>query len=661
MFFGMGVFVSCIIILATIILDNTVKTEKDIEEYVDLKALGKIPVNLNKNHEIVTRENAKSYVTECINTIRTNILYMNSVKNAKTILVTSCRAQEGKSWTSANIAASFAETNKKVLLIDADLRKGRANKIFNIEKAEGLSNFLYFMTGETKKDLELAKKYIKETEVPGLHILTNGNIPPNPAELLESSNMLTLLAMLKKIYDVIIIDSPPSLLVTDSVILSTIADSTILVVNSESTKISELVKVKKSIEMVGGNLIGAILNKVKIEGKTYSKSYYYGHANPENKCEAKKREKITVQDVIDNVMPKLELIEEVFEEKIDVDSEKNKEIKESEKNSDSAEEQNRYLEKIVDIIADVKKELIRNQNSNIERFEETEKAITGITEIINSKIEELKHNNNIEIYRKLKDINYREELDAISNEMRRLDIENISNEIRKVDNSEELQRLSNELEKLKFKLSSTNYKEELEKVVEKVYEEMIKIKEDNRELMKKAEDTSYIDTIIDNINSEKLTKEEIENIVKQKTLTKEDILSIIKQEQLTDVEIEYIINKNRLTVEQVQKIVQKEIKNIDYTEQFTKLEEMILNLKDNYLELSNKITKEQFAEEETGTSNNENIININLFRKDRQAKKKKKSYSIKYDIEYEDLENSAVCIIPFNQINEEEYKETAVK
>ena len=261
----------------------------------------------------------------------------------------------------------------------------------------------------------------------------------------------------------------------------------------------------------------------------------------------------------------------------------------------------------------------------------------------------------------MKDINYREELDAISNEMKRLDIENISNEIKKVDNTEELQKLSNELEKLKEKLASIDYKEELEKVVSKVYEEMLKIKEDNRELMKKAEDTSYIDTMIDNINSEKLTKEELENIVNKKTLTREDISSIIKQEQITEEEFEYIINKNRLTVEQVQKIVQNEMQNIDYTEQFSKLEEMILNLKDNYLELSNRITKEQFGEEENITTNNENIINISLFRKDRQAKKKK-SYSIREDIEYTDLENSAVCIIPFIQNNaSEEYKEIVSK
>lgn len=661
MFFGMGVFVSCIVVFATIMLDNTVKTERDIEEYTELKALGKIPVNLNKNHEIVTRENAKSYVTECINTIRTNILYMNSVKTAKTILVTSCRAQEGKSWTSANIAASFAETNKKVLLIDADLRKGRTNKIFNIEKIEGLSNYLYFMTGEAKKDLELAKKYIKETEVPGLHVLTNGSVPPNPAELLESSNMLALLAMLKKLYDIIIIDSPPSMLVTDSVILSTIADSTILVVNSESTKINELIKVKKSIEMVGGNLIGAILNKVKVEGKTYSKSYYYGHADTENKCETKKREVVTVEDLVDNAILKLELKKEILEEnEIEEVVIPEKEIQNNDKKTDNSE-QNKYLNRIIDVILDVKSELYRNQNNNIERFEETEKAITGVIEIINSKVEELKHNNNIEIYKKLKDINYREELDAISNEMKRLDIENISNEIKKVDNTEELQKLSNELEKLKEKLASIDYKEELEKVVSKVYEEMLKIKEDNRELMKKAEDISYIDTIIDNINSEKLTKEELENIVNKKTLTREDISSIIKQEQITEEEIEYIINKNRLTVEQVQKIVQNEMQNIDYTEQFSKLEEMILNLKDNYLEISNRITKEQFGEEENITTNNENIINISLFRKDRQAKKKK-SYSIREDIEYTDLENSAVCIIPFIQNSaSEEYKEIVSK
>lgn len=689
MFFGMGVFVSCIIVFATIVLDNTIKTEKDIEEYAELKALGKIPVNSNKNNEIVKRENAKSYVTECINTIRTNILYMNSVKTAKTILVTSCRAQEGKSWTSANIAVSFAETNKKVLLIDADLRKGRANKIFNIEKTEGLSNYLYFMTGDTKKDLELAKRYIKETEIYGLHVLTNGNVPPNPAELLESSNMASLLAMLKQLYDIIIIDSPPSMLVTDSAILSTIADSTILVVNSESTKINELIKVKKSIEMVGGNLIGAILNKVKVEGKTYNQNYYYGHSNAENRCEAKKRDMITVQDLVDDAIQRLEFIEKTLDKNI-IESEKVLE-KEMQNNDNKVDDrkQNEYLEKIVDIILDVKRELYKNQNSNMERIKKAEEAIVNITEIINTKVEELKHNSNIEIYKKIKDINYKAELDTIANEIKVLDIQNISDEIKRLNNSKELEKLSSELDNLKLKLASINYKEEFRRV----YEEITKIKEYDKQLLDEVRDTSYIDNIIYNIEEiveqkmpiskeieniakkEILTKEEIVNIIKQTTiskgeikdiiaeqkLNKKEIQDIIKQERLTEEQIEYLINKNKLTVEQVQKIVKQEMQNINYINQFNKLEEMILNLKEDYLELSNRINKEQFVEEELDSTSNENIININLFRRDKQNKKKK-HYSINEDIKYTDLEETAICIIPFNQNSTtEEYKEIASK
>ncbi len=711
MFFVMGIFASCVIIILTIILDNTIKTEKDIEEYIELKSLGKIPMNLDKKEEIVDRTNAKSYVTECINTIRTNILYMNSVKTAKTILVTSCREQEGKSWTSANIATSFAETNKKVLLIDADLRKGRSNKIFNIEETEGLSNYLYFMTGETRGDLELAEKYIKETEVPNLHILTNGNIPPNPAELLESSNMKALLAMLKKLYDIIIIDSPPCMLVTDSVILSTVVDSTILVANSESTKINELIKVNKSIEMVGGNLIGAILNKAKIEGKTYSKSYYYGHADIENKCELKKREIITVKELIKDELSRLEINEKVFDKSIEIVEEKNENNSEN-KTVDNTE-QNKYLQKIIDVISELKIQLNRNQNINIERFEKEERAIEEITEIINSKVEELRHNSNIEIYRKLKDINYKEELDTISNEIKRIDTKNISEEIKKLDNSEKIDKLSNELDNLKSKVININYGKELEKA----YNEIIKIKEYNKQLIGEVKDKSYIDNMINNI--EKMTVEEVEAIVEEKVLTtkeiesiirkgtptkeeiseiisqntltigeianivekttiskeeiediiskqkldKREIQNIIKQEKLTDEQIEYIINKNKLTIEQVQKIVKQELQSINYTNQFNKLEEMILNLKEDYLELSNKINKEQFIGEDFDTVNNENIININLFRKNKQTKKKRKSYSIDEDIEYTDLEESAICIIPFetNNLLGGEYKKTATK
>lgn len=142
LFFVLGIGVSFFYVALFYIFDNTIEKEEEIEKYSNLRVLGAIPINRDKKQEIVNREDAKSYVAECINTIRTNILYMNASKNAKTILITSCTPKEGKSWVSANIAVAFAQSNKKVLLIDSDMRKGRAHNIFKISNKEGLSNYL---------------------------------------------------------------------------------------------------------------------------------------------------------------------------------------------------------------------------------------------------------------------------------------------------------------------------------------------------------------------------------------------------------------------------------------------------------------------------------------------------------------------------------------
>lgn len=277
MFLFLGVLVSLLSIIITFVFNNKIETEEEIEKYVNIKSLGNIPINLNSKDEIIDKTDIKSYAAECLNTIRTNILYMNTSKNAKTILITSCTPGEGKSWVSANIATSFSDIHKKVLLIDADLRKGRANKIFGVNNKSGLCEYLYSMVGNKKDDLKLAKKYIKKTFIPNLHILTTGNIPQNPSELLASNNMKDLIELLKTAYDIIIVDAPPSKSVTDSIILSTIVDSTVLVVNSNKTTINDLKDVKKSIELVGGQIIGAILNKVKMTSMSYKNTYYYGN------------------------------------------------------------------------------------------------------------------------------------------------------------------------------------------------------------------------------------------------------------------------------------------------------------------------------------------------------------------------------------------------
>lgn len=515
-FLAIGILV-CLIYMVTIYLfDNTIKKEEEIENYIHLKSLGSIPFYNDKKQEIIERGNAKSYITECINTIRTNILYMNATQKAKTILITSCTPREGKSWVSANMASSFAETEQKVLLIDADMRKGRAHKIFNVKNEEGLSNYLYEITGEVERDIELAPKYIKETDIPNLHILTNGMIPPNPSELIDSSNMKELIAILKNIYDIIIIDAPPCKLVTDSAILSTIVDSTVLVVNSENTKMKDLNEVRKSIETVGGKLIGAILNKKKISGKTYSKSYYYGHREHTKEEKTDKKE-MSVKEVIDEAMPDLQA------KKFNVFSQEKQEKKEQQ------EEKTERLQK--------------QENTNTNNLEE----------FINIKLEQLQQKNSSALKEEIKNLNH----------------------------TKELQQILKQLEEVK-----ANYKD-----------------------------------IIMQIEQNNLTNEQMKELVKQ------EFINLEKKES------------EKLIKKQIEYIVEQEITKNNYKEQIIEINEMLGDLKDSYLELSNRMKANDIEKEKI---DNKKIIDFTSFKK----QKNKKSYSIDEDIFYHDLEKTASYIIP---------------
>lgn len=349
-----GMVISFAYIMIIYVFDNTLKKEEDIENYIHVKSLGSIPVYQDKNQEIIQSKNGKNYITECLNNIRTNILYMNSAKNAKTVLVTSCTPQEGKSWVSANIATSFAKTNKKVLLIDADMRKGRAHRIVKVKNTKGLSDYLQVMTGNVKKDIRLGKDYIQETKIPNLHILPNGTIPPNPSELLGSSNMKELIALLKTAYDIIVVDAPPCKLVTDSILLSTIIDSTVLVVNAETTKIHELNEVKKSIQTVGGEIIGAILNKKKTKAKNYSESYSYGYGAKAEIEEISTTKIIPVTRVLGKAILKLEKTNYHLPREENKYIEKVEEYDKPETMEKFIKKQNNYLAKIVNAVNNLK-------------------------------------------------------------------------------------------------------------------------------------------------------------------------------------------------------------------------------------------------------------------------------------------------------------------
>lgn len=217
--------------------------------------------------KIISYSNPKSIISEEFKAIRTNIQYSNLDKKIKTILVTSTTKNEGKTTIATNLAVNFAQIdNKKVLIIDCDLRNPSVHKEFDISNIKGVSDLLL----EEKNILN----YIKQTEVKNLHIITAGAIPPNPSEMLSSNKMREFIEIIKEEYDYVFIDTPPIGMVTDAGILASFVDGTVMVVRSESVEIKAIQDAKKKLKAVNANIIGAILNRNKVKKDDYYYLYY---------------------------------------------------------------------------------------------------------------------------------------------------------------------------------------------------------------------------------------------------------------------------------------------------------------------------------------------------------------------------------------------------
>jgi capsular exopolysaccharide synthesis family protein len=181
----------------------------------------------------------------------------------KTIVITSPSLGDGKTVTTVNLAVTLAQSGKKVLIVDADLRKPKVHHYFGIKNGEGLTNVL---TG----DKEVKKiNIVEKNDISNLYILTSGPIPPNPAEMLNSKKMHQLLEQLKKDYDVVILDTPPVGQVTDAAILAGITDGAILVLASGDTRIDMAKRAKKALDGVNAHVIGAILTKLETGRASY--------------------------------------------------------------------------------------------------------------------------------------------------------------------------------------------------------------------------------------------------------------------------------------------------------------------------------------------------------------------------------------------------------
>ena len=229
---------------------------------------------------LITIKNPKSPISEAYRTLRTNIQFSNIDGNLRTICVTSSGPGEGKSTTISNLAETFAQAGKRVVIIDCDLRKPRIHKIFNLSNTMGMTNLL---VGQV--DIQS----VEQKAGSDLTVITSGPIPPNPSELLGSTMMKNLLNEFKKQYDIVLIDAPPVGIVTDAAILSTIVDGTILVVASGRTEIDGAKRAKQLLENVGARILGVAMTMIPVSKKGYYGYQYNSYYSNEDEIALKKK------------------------------------------------------------------------------------------------------------------------------------------------------------------------------------------------------------------------------------------------------------------------------------------------------------------------------------------------------------------------------------
>lgn len=222
---------------------------------------------------LIAHNDLKNPATEAYRVIRTSIQFAQAGKELKTLAVTSCMPNDGKSMTAANLAVVLTQAGKSVLLIDYDMRNPTVHKNFNLSNKVGLSSCISMGTALSDA--------VQKTSIEGLYALTGGVIPPNPSELLGSEQMKNVLQRAKEQYDYVLIDTPPVMPVTDALIVSRFVDGMILVIASAEIKVEMARDVKNQLVNAGANILGVVLNKVRSEHHGYGYGYYYYYGSKE--------------------------------------------------------------------------------------------------------------------------------------------------------------------------------------------------------------------------------------------------------------------------------------------------------------------------------------------------------------------------------------------
>jgi capsular exopolysaccharide synthesis family protein len=212
----------------------------------------------NQSNSLITVASPRSPISEAYRTLRTNLGFSSLDRPLKTMVVTSPGPEAGKSTTLANLAVTLAQAEKKVVLVDCDLRRPSQHQLFGLTNEVGLTTMV--MDDEAMSDPPL-----RETAVPGLWLLPSGPLPPNPSELLGSRRMEEIIDVLSQRADIVLFDAPPIIAVTDAAVLSSKVDGVLLVINAGGTKRDHAQSAKALLEKVNAHLVGAVLNNVKID------------------------------------------------------------------------------------------------------------------------------------------------------------------------------------------------------------------------------------------------------------------------------------------------------------------------------------------------------------------------------------------------------------
>ena len=217
--------------------------------------------------KLIVHEQPKSPTAEAYRTLRTNLQFAKVDGELKTIMYTSAGPGEGKSSTIANTAVAIAHSGKKVILLDCDLRKPVQHKIFN-RKNHGITNILV-------ENLNIAD-HIQDTDIENLRLVASGPIPPNPSELLGSQKMADMLAFLREQADMVLVDAPPVIAVTDASVLASQVDGCTLVLDSGTVRPEMAQRAKELLTNANGTILGVILNRAEIDDDHAYYYYYYG-------------------------------------------------------------------------------------------------------------------------------------------------------------------------------------------------------------------------------------------------------------------------------------------------------------------------------------------------------------------------------------------------